>query len=114
MSIKSFRDLIVWQKAKELAIEIYKITRNFPQSEMFGLASQMQRAAVSISSNIAEGYHKPSKKDKDRFFSMAYGSGSELESQIEIAKELYSALEYQKAENILTEIQKILNKFLHS
>lgn len=110
---KSFRELIVWQKSKDLAVEIYKLTEKFPKSEIYGLASQMQRAAVSISSNIAEGYHRFSKKDKDRFLSIAYGSGSELESQIEIAKVLYTMVEYERAESVLEETMKILNKFLH-
>lgn len=73
----------------------------------------MQRAAVSISSNIAEGYHKFSKKDKDRFLSMAYGSAAELESQLEIAKILYPTLKYEKIDGLLMETMKILNKFLH-
>lgn len=110
---KSFRELIVWQKSKDLALKIYKLTENFPKSEVYGLASQMQRAAVSISSNIAEGYHRFSKKDKDRFISIAFGSGSELESQIEIAKELYPMVKYEEAEKLLVEVMKILNKFLH-
>ena len=113
MPTNTFKDLIVWQKAKSLAVEIYRITNNFPKNEMYGLSSQMQRAAVSISSNIAESYHRRNKKDKDRFISIAYGSGSELESQIEIAKELYPVLKYKEAENLLVETMKILNKFLH-
>ncbi len=113
MPTNTFKDLIVWQKAKNLAVKIYRLTGSFPRTESYGLSSQMQRSAVSISSNIAESYHRRSKKDKDKFISIAFGSGSELESQIEIAKELYPVLEYKEAENLLVETQKILNKFLH-
>ena len=64
MKTRTFKDLIVWQKAKELAVEIYKLTEGFPKSELYGLTSQMRRAAVSISSNIAEGYHRFHDKEK--------------------------------------------------
>ncbi len=111
MPTNTFKDLIVWQKAKSLAVEIYRVTNDFPKNETYGLSSQTQRAAVSISSNIAESHHRRNKKDKDRFISIAYGSGPELESQIEIAKELYPMLKYKKVENLLVETMKILNKF---
>lgn len=58
MATKSFKELIVWQKARDLAVEIYKLTEKFPKSELYGLTSQMRRAAISISSNIAESYHR--------------------------------------------------------
>jgi len=109
---KSFKDLIVWQKSKKLALEIYKITEKFPRSELYGLSSQMRRAAISISSNIAESYHRRHPKEKRQFLSVAFGSGSELESQIEIAKELFKELNYQLAESLLDEVMKILNSFV--
>jgi four helix bundle protein len=109
---KSFKDLWVWQKAKDLAVIIYKITRGFPKSETYGLASQMQRATISISSNIAESYHRFHQKEKDQFLSFAFDSGAELESQIEVAKTLYPKIDYRSAEIVLDEIMKILNKFL--
>jgi four helix bundle protein len=109
---KSFKDLIVWQKAKALAIMIYKITDDFPKSEQFGLSSQMRRSAVSISSNIAEGYRRFHAKEKRQFTSTAFGSGAELESQLEIAKEIYRECSYQEAEDLLADIMKILNSFL--
>ncbi len=89
MPTKSFKDLIVWQKAKDLAVEVYKLTENFPKEELYGLTSQMRRAAISISSNIAESYHRFHKREKRQFLAIAFGSGSELESQREIAKTLF-------------------------
>ena len=109
---KSFKDLIVWQKSRDLAVLIYKSTEQFPKSELYGLTSQMRRAVISISSNIAESYHRFHYKEKQQFLSIAFGSGSELESQIEIAKVLYSKLDYKRIEELLSEVMKILNKFL--
>jgi len=72
----------------------------------------MRRAVISISSNIAESYHRFHFKEKQQFLSIAFGSGSELESQIEVAKSLFPKLDYKKAEELLVEIMKILNNFL--
>lgn len=112
MATKSFKDLIVWQKARDLAVAIYKLTENFPKSELYGLTSQMRRAAVSISSNIAESYHRFHNKEKQQFLAIAFGSGSELESQIEIAKVLFPELDYKEVEQNLPDIMRILNNFL--
>jgi len=113
MSIsKTFKDLIVWQKSRDLAVAVYKLTEKFPKSETYGLTSQMRRATVSISSNIAEGYHRFHQKDKKHFLVMAFGSGSELESQIEIAKALFPDHDYEKAEQLTGETMKILSSFL--
>ena len=109
---KSFKDLIVWQKSRDLAVVIYKLTEQFPKSELYGLTSQMRRAVISISSNIAESYHRFHKKEKQQFLTIAFGSGSELESQIEIAKVLFPKLDYSEAENLVSEVMKILNNFL--
>ena len=109
---KSFKDLIVWQKARDLAVVIYKLTREFPSSELYGLTSQMRRSAVSVSSNIAESYHRFHLKEKQQFLSIAFGSGSELESQLEISKSLFSKIDYKEAETLLMETMKILNNFL--
>lgn len=109
---KSFKDLIVWQKARDLAVEVYKITENFPKHEKYGLSSQMQRSAVSISSNIAEGYRRFHLKEKRQFTSVAFGSGAELESQLEIAKKIYPNVSYDEAEKMIADIMKILNSFL--
>jgi four helix bundle protein len=86
--IKSYRDLTVWQKAIELVIKIYALTDKFPTEERFGLTSQMRRAAVSIPSNIAEGNFRRSTKDYVQFLKIAFGSGAELETQLEIIKRL--------------------------
>ena len=109
---KSFKDLIVWQKSRDLAVEVYKLTENLPKAELYGLTSQMRRAVISISSNIAESYHRFHAKEKNQFLAIAFGSGSELESQIEIAKILFPRLAYFKAETLLSEVMKILNNFL--
>ncbi|GIW65657.1 MAG: hypothetical protein KatS3mg094_176 [Candidatus Parcubacteria bacterium] len=82
MKTKSFKELIVWQRAKELTIEAYKLTSKFPKSELFGLTSQMRRSAISISSNIAESYNRFHSKEKKQFLAVAFSSGAELESQI--------------------------------
>jgi four helix bundle protein len=113
MATKSFKELTVWQKARDLAVEVYKLTEEFPQSEIYGLTSQMRRAVISISSNIAESYHRFHAKEKNQFLSIAFGSGSELESQIEIAKVLFPKIDYQKTVNLLVETMKILNNFLN-
>ncbi|MBI4087506.1 MAG: four helix bundle protein [Candidatus Liptonbacteria bacterium] len=109
---KSFKDLIVWQKARSLAVAVYKLSEQFPNVELYGLTSQMRRAAISISSNIAESYHRFHRKEKQQFLSIAFGSGSELESQIEIAKVLFPKLDYRESEELLLEVMKILNNFL--
>lgn len=112
MATKSFKDLIVWQKSRDLAVAVYKLTERFPRSELYGLTSQMRRAVISISSNIAESYHRFHNKEKHQFLAIAFGSGSELESQIEIAKVLFPKLDYEKTERLLEEVMKILNNFL--
>lgn len=112
MAINSYKDLIVWQKSKKLAVEIYIATENFPKSELYGLSSQMRRAAVSISSNIAESYRRFHSKEKRQLLSVAFGSGAELESQIEIAKELFPTINFSKANSLLEEVMKILNSLI--
>lgn len=110
--VKSYRDLIVWQKAVELVIVIYELTEQFPKSEMYGLSSQMRRAAVSIPSNIAEGRRRGSRKDFRNFILTAFGSGSELETQIEISKRLPFGknLNYKKANDLLDGVMRMLNR----
>ncbi|MFH1562901.1 MAG: four helix bundle protein [Nitrospirota bacterium] len=85
MNIRSYRDLEVWQKAMELVIECYRITKEFPRSETFGLASQLQRAASSIPANIAEGRERQYTKEFLQHLSIAYGSLAELETHLEIS-----------------------------
>ncbi|HSV86226.1 MAG TPA: four helix bundle protein [Levilinea sp.] len=86
--VRSYRDLIVWQKGIELAKRIYMITKKFPSSEVYGLTNQLRRAAVSIPSNIAEGQSRQSTKEFIHFLHISLGSLSELDTQIVIAKEL--------------------------
>jgi four helix bundle protein len=86
--IRTFRDLRVWQKGIEMVKEAYKLTQNFPKDELYGLSSQIRRSAVSIPSNIAEGFRRRYSKEHKQFLSIALGSCAELETQIVIAKEL--------------------------
>lgn len=113
-TIYSYKDLIVWQKAMDLVVEIYRLTDKFPREEIYGLTSQMRRAVVSIPSNIAEGRRRGSKKEFHRFSLIAYGSGAELETQMEIVKRLPFGknLDCSKADSLLLEVMKMLNKML--
>ncbi len=86
--IKSFTDLNAWKESHKLVLMIYKETENFPKSEMFGLTNQIRRAAVSVVSNIAEGFSRLTVKDKCHFYSMSHGSLTELQSQLLIARDL--------------------------
>ncbi len=109
-SINSFRDLIVWQKSKELVLLVYKSLKKFPSDEKFCLVSQIRKCSISIPSNIAEGYGRNSTKDYIRFLQISKGSLYELETQIEIAKDL-GYLEEPETTTILKqsdEIDKIL------
>ena len=112
--INTYKDLIVWQKSMNLVVEIYKLTEYFPRSEIYGLTSQMKRCAVSIPSNIAEGRRRGTRKDYRHFLIIAYGSGAELETQVEIVKRLPFGknLDFVKVENLLNEIMRMLNKML--
>jgi four helix bundle protein len=112
--IYSYKDLIIWQKSVELAIAIYKLTEKFPKTEIYGLMSQMRRAAISIPSNIAEGRKRGSIKDFRQFLIIAYSSSAELETQLEIVKKLPfgKSLDYSKVDSLLLEVMKMLNKIL--
>ena len=88
MTVKSFRDLRVWQAAMELVEKIYKLTQSFPKHEVYGLTNQLRRAAVSIPSNIAEGHAREHSKEYLNFLSVTQGSLAELQTQIEIASRL--------------------------
>jgi four helix bundle protein len=87
-SVKSYRDLEIWQKAMDLVVEIYKLTQNLPRHETYGMISQMQRAAVSIPANVAEGKGRQSLKEFIQFLSIANGSLTELETYIMVAERL--------------------------
>ena len=85
---KSFRDLIVWQKAHALVLSVYRESKFFPKEELFGLVSQMRRSAVSVAANIAEGFKKKGKPDKLRFLNISQGSLSETEYYTILSKDL--------------------------
>ena len=107
----SYKDLIVWQKSIDLAVELYALTDNFPQSEVYGLSSQMRRAAISISSNIAEGRRRGTRKDFTQFLRIAYGSGAELETQLLISQRVMkgNSAKYEKVDLLLNEVMRMLN-----
>lgn len=113
---EGYGELIVWQKAKLLAVEIYRLTEKFPKSEIYGITLQIRRAAVSIPSNIAEGYRRNHEKERMQFFRIAFGSGAELETQLEISKEVFtgSDLDFSQIDSLLEEVMKMLNKLISS
>lgn len=113
--IHSYKDLEVWKRSMGLVEEIYKLTAKFPREEKYNLTSQIRRASVSIPSNIAEGRYRNSKKDFVRFLRIAYGSGAELETQLELAKRLFDikGLYYTKSDSLLLEVMKMLNSMLN-
>ncbi len=85
---EGYRDLIVWQRAVQMTVEVYHLTDTFPRQEMYGLSSQMRRAAVSVASNIAEGWGRQSDGEYKQFLGIARGSNMELQTQIIIAAKL--------------------------
>ena len=105
----------MWQRAVELVVAVYKLTDAFPREEMFGLVSQMRRAAVSIPSNIAEGRLRGYRKEYKQFLLNGFGSGGELETQIEIAKRLpkTSNLDYRNVDRPLSEVMRMLNTIIN-
>ncbi|EDP97133.1 four helix bundle protein [Kordia algicida OT-1] len=107
----SFEKLIVWQKSKKLAVNIYKVTKKFPNEERFGLMSQMRRSSISISSNIAEGSGRNSGKDKARFTEIAFASLMELVNQLIIAYDLefITKSQYEETRIDIEEIGRMLN-----
>ena len=114
--MKSHKDLIVWQKSMDHVAAIYVATKAFPKEELFGIVSQMRRAAVSIPSNIAEGYGRLYDKETVKFLSNALGSASELETQLIISKDLgYLLIEdFQKLINQIEEIIRMLSALIKS
>lgn len=108
MTLQSYKNLEVWRKSIDLVDEIYIITKSFPKTEVYALASQMQRAAVAIPSNIAEGYSRNHRREYVQFLGVAYSSGSELETQLIIASRQYKEIDYTKANLLLVEVLKML------
>lgn len=108
---RSYKDLLVWQKGMDLAKQVYRVTRAFPNEERFGLVSQMRRAAVSIPSNIAEGQARHTTKEFIQFISHAEGSVAELETQLRLAVDLgfTSEPETEKAFELVSDLRNMLN-----
>lgn len=110
----SYKNLIVWQKAIKLVVLVYKLTSDFPQTEIYGLTSQMRRCAASTPANIAEGKRRGSDRQYKYFLRVSFGSGAELETFIVLARELkYGKSEnYRDLENLLDEVMKMLNSLI--
>jgi four helix bundle protein len=115
-SIKSHRDLIAWQKAMDLVVSVYKLSKGFPKEELYGLTSQLRRAAVSIPANIAEGQGRRSKAEFKQFLGNARGSLLELDTHLELALRLeYLCLkEHALIQEQLREVGRIVNGLLRS
>lgn len=114
MKLKTYKQLIVWQKSLNLAIEVFKISKKFPKSELYGIVSQIRRATFSIPSNIAEGYNRGSRSEYKKFLQIAYGSAAELETQLLISfkTKILRQSDFLRLNNLLTEILKMLNKMI--
>ena len=112
--MKNFKELIIWQKGIEIVKKVYGLTKYFPSEEKFGIISQMTRAAVSISANIAEGSSRNSDKDYARFLQLALGSAFELQTYLVMVKEMQwvSVNEIIQVELILEEEIKMIHSFL--
>ena len=113
MKTKSFKDLIVWQKSYKLVLEIYKLTGGFPKSEIYGLSQQIRKAAISIPSNIAEGYGRKHKAEYEHFLSIAYGSLLEVETQYLLSVDLKYVSKHEIIETLLKEIGAMLYRMLN-
>ena len=112
-TLRSFKELVVWQKAYRLVLEIYKLTKEFPKSETYGLVQQIRRAAVSIPSNIAEGYGRKYRTEYHQFLSIAYGSLSELENQYLLSIDLGYTKQNRVVELLLKEVGSMLYCMIH-
>jgi four helix bundle protein len=111
--VKSFRDLIVWQRSIELCVAVYEFSRGFPSDELYGLRSQLRRASVSIPSNIAEGSGRRSKGEYLQFLGLASGSNYEVQTQLVIARELHFGEEPKRGRclSLSVEVEKMLRSF---
>lgn len=109
--IRNFTDLIAWQKGHEFILEIYKVTNHFPANESFILTQQLKRAAISVTSNIAEGFGRRGFKEKIRFYYIALGSVYEINSQLIVAKDLgyISSTQYDEFNVKITDISKLIH-----
>jgi four helix bundle protein len=114
--IKSFTDLTAWERGHELVVLIYRKTDSFPQKEQFSLTDQMRRAAVSITSNIAEGFSRQSQKEKVQFYSMAKASLTELQNQLLIARDIgyLTKEDFADLANQSVQISKLLSGLIRA
>ena len=112
--IKNFTDLLIWQKGHKLVLEIYKITNKFPKEERFGLADQLKRASVSITSNVAEGFGRDKMNDKAHFYTISLGSVYEVQNQLLIAKDVGYLAEVECEQLLIecTEISKMCSALI--
>ncbi|MBI9052787.1 MAG: four helix bundle protein [Bacteroidales bacterium] len=108
----SFKDLLVWQKAHQFVLEVYRITKDFPKDELYGLTSQFRRASVSIPANIAEGFTRKGEKDKLRFYNIAQGSLEECRYYIILSNDL-SYMKNVEIIKLLEEISKMLVSYMN-
>jgi len=113
LKTKSFKDLIVWQKAYRLTLEIYKITKTFPRHETYGLTQQVRRAAISLPSNITEGYGRKHKAEYQQFLSIAYASLLELETQYLLSLDLNCINKNEIIENLIKEVDSMLYRMIY-
>jgi four helix bundle protein len=113
---RNFRELLVWQKAAALSVEVYRVTRLWPKDELYGLTSQVRRASISVVSNIAEGEGRQSPKEFCRFLQIAHGSLREMEAQLFVARELgYLELgSFDLLDNACVEVGRMLNGLMRS
>lgn len=114
--IKTFRDLKIWQQSMELVTEIYRATSSFPEEEKYGLTSQLRRSSVSIPSNISEGFGRNSQGDFKRFVNISMGSLFELQTQIEVAKnlEFISKEIFENLYDYSREIERMMSSFIRT
>lgn len=114
--IKSFTDLFAWKKAHNFVLDIYKTTKKFPQEERFSLIDQMRRAAISITSNIAEGFSKRTSQDKTHFYYHALASLTEIQNQLIIARDLsyITNIQFQQLAQQSIEVHKLIHGIIKS
>lgn len=116
IKIKSFTDLVAWQEAHNLTLDIYRVTKKFPKEETYSLIDQMKRCSISISSNIAEGFSRQGKKEKLQFYFIAKGSLTELQNQLLLARDVSYLVqdEFQKIGEKSVVVHKLLNGLIKS
>ena len=113
---QSYKDLIVWQKAMDLVVAVYELTEHYPKTELYGLTAHTNKTVISIPPNIAEGKRRGSTRDFRRFLIIAFASGAELETQLEIAKRLSftEKINFSLVDKLLNEVMRMLNSMIHN